>query len=575
MLLELKIRNLAILESVDIRFGQGLNVFTGETGAGKSMILAALDLVLGGRGDRTVIRTGEQEAWAEAVFDMTDKASGLVKEWGIPVSDGEPLAIRRIINANGRSRAYLNCALLSVNLLRQLAPLLLDFGRQHEQSSLLNPEKHLEILDRYAHVESERKGVEEAHHQVLALVREHNTLQSQTQARAERSEFLHFQRQSIKSVDPQPGEEQALLQEQEQLATSEKRRKIAQRAEHALYSAEDSVQEQLASAISMVKELAELDNTVEHVYQDLQNALIAVEEAGNSMQVYQKSVRLDPERMSEVQQRLDQVIKLQQKYGGNFSSVAKKLQEIDNELATLAAQDRRLKELDKLIVTAKVALVKLVKPLSEKRVQSAQILAERVEKQLFDLAMPKARFKVDFSAINDNNEGSSVMWVDETGHAHAIAPWGMENAHFLLSANAGEELRSLERVASGGELSRIMLALKDVLASAFAIPTIVFDEIDAGVAGAAAATVAQKLRSIVSQTDSASQIICISHTPQVAAEADHHFHVEKQTRDGRTSTQVITLTKEQRILELSRMLAGNQSPEQSRALAEELVKNKG
>jgi DNA repair protein RecN (Recombination protein N) len=573
MLLELKIHNLAIIESVSISFGPGLNVITGETGAGKSILLAALDMLLGGKCDRTMIRTGEQEAWAEAVFECEDNIINTVREWGIAIEPGEPLALRRVVQVNGRSRSYINSLTASVQMLRQLSPYLLDFGRQHEQSLLMTPDKHLELLDRYAGIAKERASVEACYRRVVSLLREHQELQNQSRSRAERMEFLNFQRQAISAVDPQPGEENALTQELAKIATAEKRRKLAQRIEQALYSRDgDCVRERLAETNSLVKELTGLDEGVKHVLNDLQNALIAVEEGAHSMQIYQKSVRVDGERMTEIHRRLDQIIKLQQKYGGSFAAVMARIKEIDQERSLIANQERRLKELDKIIAEARAELYRLCLPLSEKRQEAAHTLSSKIEQELAGLAMVNSRFQVNFSPLATESDNNFIPYVYEQKNV-LLGPWGMENCNFLLSANTGEDLRRLERVASGGELSRIMLGLKHVLSSAFPVDTFVFDEIDAGVAGAAASMVAQKLRSIVREAGGAAQIITISHTPQVAAEADHHFCVQKQTKDGRTVSQVTSMKREERILEIARMLAGNQSMEQALALAQELVPN--
>lgn len=572
MLLELKIHNLAIIDSVQVCFGAGLNVITGETGAGKSILLSALDMLLGGKCDRNMIRTGEQEAWAEAVFDCNDNIIDMVKEWGITIESGEPLALRRVVQANGRSRSYINSMTTSIQMLRQLAPYLIDFGRQHEQSLLMNPEKHLELLDRYAGVDKDRQQVDNCYRRVVALIREQQELHSQSRVRAERMEFLNFQRQAITAVDPQPGEEESLNQEFAKLTTAEKRRKLAQRIEHALAGSDhDCVQDRLATVNSLVKELAALDDSVKHVMTDLHNALIAVEEGARSMQVYQKSVRFNAERMTEIQHRLDQLIKLQQKYGGSFATVMARVKEIDNERTLIASQDRRLKELDKVIAEAKAELYRLSVPLSEKRRQAAVSLAAKIESELSGLAMVNARFCVQFTPLQASGDNHYIAHVNDQQNL-LLGPNGIENGTFWLSANTGEDMRQLERVASGGELSRIMLGLKHVLSTAFPVHTFVFDEIDAGVAGAAATLVAQKLRSIVKERSGTAQIITISHTPQVAAEADHHFRVQKSTRDGRTVSQVTAMNHGERVAEIARMLAGNQTMEQALALAQELVR---
>lgn len=565
MLRELKIRNFAIIESVDIYFGPGLNVLTGETGAGKSILLDALNIALGGKTDREVVRTGSQEAWVEAVFEASKEATDLAGQWGIDVGSGDALALRRVIQGNGRSRAYLNCAMVAANLLRQISLLLLDFGRQHEQSTLMSPEKHRELLDRYGNAQKESEAVAKLHGKVLALLREKEQLTEDRHARTEKLEFLHFQKAAISEVDPQPGEEEELERELEKLNNTEKCRHLAQRIEHALYQGDEAVRDRLSSAIAVLEELSSTDNSVEHVLADLRNALIAIEEAARSMQLYQKGLRSDKDKIRELEERMDEVIKLQQRYGGSFAGVAKRLSEIEKEIVELQRQEKRMAQVGDLTAEAQARLCKAAIVLSEKRRKTASELAPQVAREIAGLAMEHGRFEVEFTPVAV--EANSIFCKEEH---RPIAPWGMENVHFLFSANPGEELRPLERVASGGELSRIMLALKKVMVGAIPVDTFVVDEIDSGVAGAAAATVAEKLREIVS--GNASQIISISHTPQIAAQADYHFYVEKKTSDGRTVAQVSLIDEDKRIAEISRMLSGDCSSEQALALAREMVR---
>ena len=573
MLLELKVQNLAIIEAVTIKFGPGLNVLTGETGAGKSILLAALNLVLGERSDRDLIRTGKQEAWAEALFEADDKIAALLKEIDVDFDPQEPLALRRVIQSNGRSRAYVNCVTVPANFLKQLAPFLVDFGRQHEQSILLNPEKHLELLDRYGRLEKQRQSVEAAYRRVKSLQQEHSKLQGQLADREERSEFLLFQRRAIATVDPQPGEEQELTAELKKLSNFEKCRQLAARGANEL-DAENghSVQEVLSAAIVTVRNLVENDDSLDHVLQDLQAALIAIEEAARSLRSYRQNLHLDSERLEEVQQRLDEVIKLQERYGGSYENVMQRRQEIESELAELAQQEKRYHELRQLIDKAKAELYSRALPLSTRRRQIAEGLAKKVVQELADLAMPQARFVVDFKAV-EAEEGSIHCIAPQNGQQQqAVAGYGLEGANFLLSANTGEDLRPLENVASGGELSRILLALKHVLAQVSTVQTFVFDEIDAGVSGTAAALVAQKLRHIAGGKNGC-QVICITHTPQIAGEADHHFCVGKETSAGRTKTVVQAMQYQERVEELARMLGGEHVKERATELARELLRS--
>ena len=595
MLLELKVKNLAIIESIELQFDAGLNVLTGETGAGKSILLTALNLVLGGRSDRTLVRNGQKEAWAEALFEMTDELIPILSEWGIEADRDEPLALRRIVQNNGRSRAYINCINVPAHLLRQLSNYLIDFGRQHEQSILMNAEHHLDLLDHYAQVEDERKGVEEAYQTVASLLKEKTTLEENQQFRLEREEFLKFQYKTIKEIAPEKNEDEFLSQQLKQLYEQEKQYKLAQLSESLLFTGDDSIQDKLVSVLSPLEELVELAPKLTPLYNDLQNTLFLVEESARTLQSYGRQLHLDPMQIRDLQERLDQLLKLQDKYGGSLDSVLNRQEEIQNELQELNKQKKRYATLDKKIEKAWNKLQEKTEPLSKKRRNIAKKLATQVEKELNDLAMKGARFFVQFQQLkapdglanptlsynlskktqqtldmNLSKEEEKQISPIKTYHDR-LASWGAEKAHFYLAANEGESPYPLEKVASGGELSRILLALKRVLANSSSIQSFVFDEIDAGVAGSAATMVAKKLKQITTEQEKNAQIICISHTPQIAAEADVHFHIKKQTINGRTQSDVVRLSSEEQISEIARMLAGDHSMNSAIELAKALI----
>ncbi|MBU49375.1 MAG: DNA repair protein RecN [Deltaproteobacteria bacterium] len=598
MLLELNIKNLAIIESVEIRFGQGLNVLTGETGAGKSILLAALNLVLGGRSDRSLVRHGCKEAWAEALFDVEPSLLPLLADWGIEAEEDEPLALRRVVQNNGRSRAYINCVSVPASLLRQLATRIIDFGRQHDQSILMNAENHIDLLDRYAQAKRERAIVEQRYNQLSQLFREKKQLEETRQERAERVDFLHYQSEAITELDPQPGEDKQLEEKLQALQQCEKRQQLAQRASAMLDNEGNSVRDALAAALDPISDLSGLDEEVESFHDDLQNALMLIEETARSLRSYGRNQHFDRQEMQEVRERLDQLLKLQERFGGDLTTVIQRLDDIEEELEELAALQQREHTLEEEIEDAQRRLLEAVGPLSRKRQKAAASLADKVEKELADLAMPGARICVRFFALRapdglawELDEDDTFEMIDgceqpsekviplnaeleneeEDVEFVRIASWGAERGYFYLAANEGEEMYPLERVASGGELSRILLALKRVLAGASSVQAFVFDEIDSGVAGAAATMVAKKLREIASQNRFSSQIICISHTPQIAAEADHHFHVRKQTQRGRTRSRVVPLLGDERVYEIARMLAGDQSMDSALELARKLV----
>ncbi|NUM34794.1 MAG: DNA repair protein RecN [Candidatus Brocadiae bacterium] len=566
MLLELKVQNLAIIESIEIRFAPGLNVLTGET-------LAALDLLLGGRSDKDLIRTGKEEAWAEAIFEMDEALSQLLKKLDLPFEPQEPLSIRRVIQNNGRSRSYINCVTVPAHVLKQIAPYLLDFGRQHEQSILLSAEKHLELLDRYGMLTKQRNEVQEAYEKIKKLAQEYEDLRSQVSYRADRNAFLQFQLHGILKVDPQEGEEEELNAELKRLIGIEERRKLAQQAARILDAQEDSIKENLNHAITLVKKLASGDPALNHVLEDLENSLISIEEAGSSLQTYRQNMRLDSEKIKEIQTRLDEIITLQHRYGGSFESMMARRKEMEKELKVLEEKEKKLQKIGPYIEQGKSQLYKLALPLSQKRKEIAKSLSMQICQELADLAMEQAKFETRFSDFA-SQENAGIVYSDpeKQGQSFTIGPYGLEQASFWMSANVGEELRPLQNVASGGELSRILLALKHVLSKVLSVQTFVFDEIDSGVSGTAAALIAQKLRDIIQKGQNSAQIISISHTPQIAATADCHFYVEKKTKENRTMTEVRLLDYEQRIQEIARMLSGGHSQEAALELARQMVK---
>ncbi len=611
MLLELKIRELAIIEAMDIRFHAGLNVLTGETGAGKSMLLAALGLVLGGRSDRDLVRTGSKEAWVEATFEAGPSVEPFLREAGISFEGEEPLILRRVVQQNGRSRAYINCVSAPVALLRQIAPFLLDYGRQHDQTALMNSEQHLLLLDRYAKALGMRESVEAAHAQLTAWQREHRELVAQRGSRAERMDFLLFQRDAIREVDPQPNEEEALLQELKHLQEAEKRTSLAQKAASMLYGGEHAICSQLSMVQRTVESLAMLDSEeIDPLAEEIDKARMVIEEVGRSLQHYGRDQDDDPQRVEEIQERLDEIIRLQERYGGAWDAVMQRLQAIEDELKTLRGEEERIKELGRLMQQGKQKLQEAAIPLSLRRREAAVDLASHVAEELKGLAMPHARLEVRFFPVGSEgiacpwsdgvpptqrailtryhdaegmddleptehitppNEPSSALSAQDAAVAWQISRTGGERACFYLSANTGEELRPLGRVASGGELSRILLALKRVLADAAEISTFVFDEIDAGMSGSAASLVGQKLREIVDDPRQQTQILCISHTAQIAAAADAHFVVRKQVHEGRTRSYVSLLDQHGRMKEIARMLTGDNAMDGAMELARELL----
>lgn len=592
MLIDLKIQNLAIIESVNIQFSKGMNVLTGETGAGKSILVAALDLLLGGRSDKELVRTGKEEAVVEAIFETDENIIPILKNFDIEFDASEPLMIKRTLTNLGRTRAYVNRELVPVNVLKQLAPYLVDFCKQHEQNNLLNPTHHLKMLDQYGKSEEWNDITAKMYTQVKEEINELKQLQDESKTRKQNIKILQEKLKKIHDIAPQENEEQLLTKKIHQLSNLEELKKMAIQSSQALYTTDESIYTALSHVVTTLKKLCKIDPNLNHILEDLDNSLIAIEEASHSLDIYCHNLHLDSEQLKSLQERLDSIIVLQNEYGGSYKSLQEKQHTMQANLQKYEEQEKRATILPPIIEQHKKKLLSQVLQLSHKRHNIAQQLQNKLQAELKDLAMTEARFETRFIPyhVNDNavictipkSELSKFFsktpqltditidsnQIQDDSFTFAIGSTGLEQIEFWLSANKGEELRPLHIVASGGELSRILLALKQVLAQVLPINTLIFDEIDTGVSGTAATLIAKKLRNITEQN---LQIITISHTTPIAAEADAHFYVEKQTTNNRTNTFVHKLTQQERIKELARMLSGNESLDTATKLAEQII----
>lgn len=596
MLIDLKIQNLAIIESVNIQFSKGMNVLTGETGAGKSILVAALDLLLGGRSDKELVRTGKEEAVVEAIFEVDETIVPILKNFDIDFDASEPLMIKRTLTNLGRTRAYINRELVPVNVLKQLAPYLVDFCKQHEQNNLLTPARHLKMLDQYGKSEEWNETTSKMYTQVKEEIEELKQLQEESKTRKQNIKILKEKLQKIHDIAPQENEEELLTKQIHQLSNLEELKQMAKQSSLALYTTDDSIYTALSHVVTTLKKICKIDPNLNHILDDLDNSLIAIEEASHSLDVYCHNLHFDSEQLKSLQERLDAILVLQNEYGGSYKSLQEKKHTMQTNLQKYEEQEKKSTLLPPIIEQHKKKLLSQALQLSKKRHNIAQDLQHRLQSELKDLAMTEARFETRFIPyhINDNsiickihkNELSKFFpkntpitdqltditidssQIQDENLTFAIGSTGLEQIEFWLSANKGEELRPLHIVASGGELSRILLALKQVLAQVLPINTLIFDEIDTGVSGTAATLIAKKLRSITEQN---LQIITISHTTPIAAEADSHFYVEKQTTNNRTNTFVHKLTQQERIKELARMLSGNESLDTATKLAEQII----
>ena len=536
MLIELRIRNYAVIEDLTVALEPGLNVLTGETGAGKSIIVGALSLLLGERASSDVVRPGAERATIEGVFDVSASPPILLilDEHGIESDEGL-LILRREIAAEGRNRAWVNGSAATAGLVGQLGGRLVDMHGQHEHQTLLRPDEQRALLDAFAGASDVAADLHDAHASLGRIERRLADFDRHRRDVEQRADFLRFQVGEIEAAEPRPGEEEELDAEARRLEHSEELIRDSGSLHEALYAAEESVTVQLGGLRRTLRRLLEIDASQAEAQELLDAALYNLEELGRRMGEYASAVEHDPGRLDAIRRRQDALFRLKSKYGGSIDEVLATLERARDELERLERADLDRRALEKDRDDAAAALATLADELSARRRGAAGELGRRVAAMLPDLGLPGARFVVEMTPRAD------------------IAAHGAEDVEFLVTLNPGFEPRPLRRVASGGELSRVMLALKATLADVDHVPSLVFDEIDVGVGGAIGHRLGEQLRAVAARH----QVFAITHLPQIASRADHHLRVEKEERKGIALTRVTPLRDDERVRELVRMLGGD------------------
>ena len=549
MLTTLRISGLAVVDQVEVDLGPGLNVLTGETGAGKSILLQALHLVLGGRMSADALREGAEEAVVEALFELSPSHPALerLREAGLPVpAGGGEVLVRRVATRSGRGRAFVNGALCTVGMLESALRGLVDLTGQHEHVALLDEATHLSILDASAGVDGEGgllARYRAAHQALAAAERRRAELVAAREERARRADWLAYQLREIDAARPRPGEELDLDRERQVLASAERLRAAAREAEAAVYAEEGSATERVGRAARSLAEAVQLDPRLDAPLTLLRSAAAELDEAGRSLARYAEAAAGDPERLSEVTERLEVLRALARKHGGTLDAALARAEGMRAELAEVENNAGELQRLECIARDAGAEARALAAALSEARRAAADALVRAVRRELAALAMARCRVEVEFFAPETALEHAGA----------ALGKDGAERARILIAPNPGEPPRPLARVASGGELSRLLLALKRALARTDPVDTYVFDEVDAGIGGAVADAVGRLLAEVSQER----QVVCVTHLPQVAAFADRHLRVEKRVQGGRTATGVVSLaTADERRDEVARMVAG-------------------
>lgn len=553
LLSQLFIKNVAVIESASIDFENGFNVFTGETGAGKSILIDSINAVLGGRTSRDLVRTGEGKAVVSAVFTgISAEAERLLEELGYDIED--ELMVSREISAEGKSLCKVNMRPATAGVLKQLSSVLIDVHGQHDSAILQNPELHIGYIDSFGNTENELSDYRESYKMLKSIERDIKKISMDDSDKAARIDMLKYQVTEIESAAIDEGEEDELLALSKRIKSAENIMELISETIGALDGNGDSegALEGLSTAIENCARLAEFFPQYEGLSEKFKEMYYEFEEFANDIKDNADELDFDPALQNRTEKRLDQIFRLKRKYGGSVEEMFKYYQKAVNELENIEFSEERLEKLQKERERLFAETAKLAAALTEKRRSAAKAFETAVMDELSYLNMPNVRFCVNF---------------DETEFSES----GRDNIEFYIATNAGEPLKPLTKIASGGELSRIMLSIKNVLADKDNVDTLIFDEVDTGISGSAAQKVGQKLK----QVSGGRQIICVTHLAQVAAYADNHLLISKSTENGRTFTSVESLGKEGRVNELARIMGGTMTDALKKSAEELLELSKG
>lgn len=559
MLQELRIRNFAIIDDLQISFSPGLNIMTGETGAGKSIIIGAMSLILGDRASSEQIRSTEDSAQVEALFDVSDNAEIRAKldEMEIDYSDG--LIIKRVASRSGKNRTYINGSLSNIAYLTELAGYLVNVCGQHEHQLVMDRRNHIRYLDSFGGLDSEQDGFSRLYETYQEKRSRLCELQGLQRDKANHEEFIRFQLREIEAANAVPGEDDALLDEKNIKSNVRRLTELAGSAYESLYDKKDSVLSELSQVSSKVGEIGKIDRTFDIPREQLDSIAVTLEDLAITIRDYLKRLSFDPGRLEQIEERLEQLKSLKRKYGGSLQGVLEKKDSLEKELAGIVSLDAEIEKVREEISLLRKELTDKALILSRKRKKAAAALQSSIENEVRELRMADARFDIHFA------EPPAAEKDGETGSA--LDQNGIDNIEFRISTNKGQSPKPLDRVASGGELSRVMLALKKILAGIGRVDTLVFDEVDSGIGGAVAEVVGAKLAGLARSH----QVICITHLPQIACFGKTHFLVSKADENDITTAKVKQLTEAERLDEITRMMSGVEITRKARDYAREML----
>jgi len=555
MLQELRIKNFAIIDELNLSFSKGLNILTGETGAGKSIILNAVHLLLGDKATEEWIRSSEEEASVEAIFDISgnaevkerlkDKVSHLQGE-----GEENSLLIRRVISRSGRGKVFINGGLATLGVLSEAGEGLLSIYGQHEHQSLQRVETHVDILDEFGALFRLREEFQKQYQEFVSLSEEVERIRAEKERRSKERELMAFQSKEIEASRIQPGEEESLKEERGILNHAKKLMDFTHVSEETIYSGEGSAIERIQRIINQGREMIAIDPSLSQPLKALESTLIQLEDITLALRDYSRRVEINPMRLEEIENRLEEIDHLKRKYGSTIEEILSFKHRTEETLKSFTSDEERLSRLESQLNPLRQTVNGLAKKLSNERKKVALELKKSVEKELSSLGMKKTVFEIHMDPL-------------------PLSLKGVDGVEFLISPNVGEEVKPLAKIASGGELSRMMLAMKRILAKVGGRQVLIFDEVDSGIGGAMAEVVGKKLRELSLHH----QVICVTHLPQIASFANQHHSVRKEVKAGRTLTLVDQLDKEAIVDEIARMLGGVKVTEKTKAHAKEMIEN--
>ena len=552
MLNQLSVRNVAVIDKLDINLHDGVSVLTGETRAGKSIIIDSINMILGDRANKELVRYGTDKAVVQAVFDAPKSVINILEENDIDVED-ETVIITRQVTKEGKSAARINGMVVTLNILREISDRLINIHGQHDNQALLTPIRHITFLDAYADNEEYINRYKDILSKKREIEKKISSLEMDEQEKMQRIDLLEYQVKEIKKASLEKDEEDDLREQRDIYTNAEQITKSVNEAYMNLYEGDEiqSAYDGISIAVNEISQISDLNPQLKSIYDTLNEIMYSLEDTAHEIKEFGETVEFDEQALNEIEERLDLISRLKRKYGNSIEEILEYLKKAESELNDIKLSDERTNELKEELKNITKELKEKGNVLTQRRENAAKVLEENIEKSLHELNMEKSKFKV-----NIENDGT---FYDN----------GMDKVEFLISTNPGEPLKPLVKIASGGELSRVMLAIKSILADSDGVDTMIFDEIDTGVSGKAAMSIAKKLAVIAKNK----QVICITHLPQLTAMADNHYLIQKNTDGELASTTLKELDEEGRELELARIIDGGEVTELALSHAKQMLEN--